>query len=529
MISENLIRQSLAAAEQLIAEGNEVVPHTDSLLAELVSLSMPPCLDEHGLIVKTDSTDPTIKTTEVPSEDLFVNDVVNVTREWEDSSNPGHSVKVAAIADSIAPFVNAHIAHARNVVAPLIAELETNIRAFVERAKCVDPGSEFEIIQAQLPALVVDETFSSMYLDNVTNLKPIQIQGPYLTVKSENIDEIIRSAINLGSDRLNSLVSDMLKKGPYDLMRRTYLANYSTFEASNGMNDTKNYYGVDTEQMYYFGPDFMTSNTLRNQNPYHVLYVHLADLLLASWMRQNTQPVFDDVSLEKYNEYFDQRVMAAAVMVKNSLNTIKLQHESGILVTEANPITKKIVVHGSIYRSWLEKGGCPEALLGLLVTNNMVFNANVLLEQKEKGCRAWDSYLLFRSNDLETTLKDATRSYIRSFMAQSLTNLTESEKEYQASCSNLIEQIMKRVDEEIAHFDHRIIDDIAHLALHLVAKARFFYTSAYSILGEMAQVEKSNPDIDPREAATISVISYLAEYMEAMMVLPKKQIKTEWN
>ena len=99
--------------------------------------------------------------------------------------------------------------------------------------------------------------------------------------------------------------------------------------------------------------------------------------------------------------------------------------------------------------------------------------------------------------------------------------LTPLEQEYSKDHVNFRAQVGERLKAEIEHLSHRIMEDLDHTALHLIAKTRFYFTSAYSILSEMDNVSKENADIDPREAGLLSVIKYLAEYFEAQIVAVK--------
>ena len=87
------------------------------------------------------------------------------------------------------------------------------------------------------------------------------------------------------------------------------------------------------------------------------------------------------------------------------------------------------------------------------------------------------------------------------------------EAEYKEGKSGINAKILTLVKQELDCLGDCAMDDIYGTALLLIAKCRFFYTSSYLMLKEMADVAKENPAIDQREAALLgAAIAYLATY-----------------
>jgi hypothetical protein len=215
-----------------------------------------------------------------------------------------------------------------------------------------------------------------------------------------------------------------------------------------------------------------------------------------------------------YKTRLEDMCIVSGTVLNRLIKRIRIQTESNILVTEYNAPARRIVVNGALYNAWLENGGCPEALLGYLISNRSIMDANVAKEQKDVGVRAWEMFVGMDQVARQSELRDAFRSYIVSYMLQSLTDLTDAEKEACGSEPAHRERVMKCVKEQLEHFSHNLTDDVGHLALHLVAKCRFYFTSAYDILDSMREVSLHNPDIDPREAAAVGgFMNYIADYL----------------
>lgn len=520
MLSKDTVLNALTAAEQLKAAGKTIQALDNSPLQELVDASYP----LNGSELQRISTTATIKTAgdsqhgfTLESRDQFADSVNFTAANLEDESM--HSLRIRAMADNIAPFVTGHVSFARNTVVPLISETEEALTKFLGMVSVKPAESDFLITQGTLPALLSDESFMAMGLENFKDGSGNMNEWIDTQVNEtpSSIDELSANIINLGNDRLNKLVQDWLMKAPYALIKRAYLAN---FVKNADTLDCVDKHGRPTDEPHSFYEDYRYNQyNSTSGRPYDSLNIALANYLIASWLCNNPQKTDGDVSLVDYKNKMTNSCISSGNAVNTLVKRILLQIETNIVVSEYNAYKKEIVVHGSVYRGWLENGGCPEALLGFLVTNNPIFNMTTLNDKKDQGLRAWESYLAIRNVDSQKAIKDSFTSFVRSHMYNSLQSLTDAEKNMGSSEISHREKAMKNVDEQIMHFSHRIMDDIPHLALHLVAKARFYFTSAYSILEEMTNVAKQNPDIDPREAASLAVIGYIAEYLDGQVTL----------
>jgi hypothetical protein len=72
---------------------------------------------------------------------------------------------------------------------------------------------------------------------------------------------------------------------------------------------------------------------------------------------------------------------------------------------------------------------------------------------------------------------------------------------------------MKIASEYIGCLKLHDLDLVAELALNLMARARFYFTAGYQILSGIEQATKLNPNLDPREAALVSAVNYVTDYL----------------
>lgn len=501
MLSTTLAMNSAEVAIQLKELNIQIQPADNSLLSELVDASVPCNLVPKGEIQTTILPGGRVQASNFSTWNLtekedFANAVALATGNHSETS--AHTLRITAIADDLAPIVTSHIYNIRNNVIPLVQKFEEDAQRYMDLAKTVSPASDFSIKIARIPLILADESFNAMGLDDIVNLNETQEAVKRFTLKIEDIDAAVAEIKNLGSDRLNGLLNDWLLDAEEDLIRNVLVTNFT----------------ADATKWNEFGFD---AYTLRRGDQYRAMELSLAMFVVSLWLKSSAKPMVENATLEQYNTMVQYYQDVSGVVLKASLDAMGRQIQSNTLVLLASPSQKKVTVHDVVYKSFMEKGGKPAALLGMLVSDKSLFDASVILEQQDKLIESWNNYLVFRAAKDSSDIRSGFQSWVRSYMAVAVTEQIDLEKEYEKEVPALKEVIMQRVDAEIEHLSHRLSEDLAHTALHMVAKARFFYTPAYDFLNEMIQVAKVNKDIDPREAASAAQIAYLVQYLYTQM------------
>jgi len=219
----------------------------------------------------------------------------------------------------------------------------------------------------------------------------------------------------------------------------------------------------------------------------------------------------------EYSSRMTDLMTFSGTIAVQQLKRVKTSIAGNIVVVEGDMVKKRIVVNKSIYRDYLTKGGTSEALLGMLVSSRYIYSMSAILDSVESLTRTWNTYISTTRYKDEIQIKQLFIEQIKSMVLLGLENPTELEKGYFAEYPNAKTEIMKKVDEEIAHLSHRLTQDLFHTALHMIAKARFYYTGAYDILNEITMITESNEDIDPREAANLATMKYIIRYLLAQV------------
>ena len=204
------------------------------------------------------------------------------------------------------------------------------------------------------------------------------------------------------------------------------------------------------------------------------------------------------------------------------IRTIERQLRNNILVSGAVLSEKTIVVNESLYSGWLANGGTPEVLLGMLVSGSVYYPIEQINENKETLRQHWNNYLMFSASDNHADLKQRFAAFLESDVLFGLSNLTDEEQEYSKTVPVFKDVVAKRAKIAIDELSACLMDDVNYTALYVLGKSRFYYTKAFDILNGIDQVSKAaNGEIDVREAATLSVIDYIADFLFDQVVVSK--------
>jgi len=492
MIKREVYLGAVPVANELKEKNIHVIAVDGSPLAELLDLSTSIVSVQTTDLPRVLANPSTRSDNQIFSDEQRAGEVESVTANFDGQSQ--HSLKVAALVDDIAPYVTSHISLARNTVVPIITDLSNKLQKFIETARPIDPSSLFKINKRSLPAILQDESFMGEGLENYASSQHgwVNFNLRLEVVEDENF---YLSLMNLSNDRLNTLLGDWIRTLDKDFLKNVFSVNFGNNAITAG-----------SIVQYALGEPGATLDA------YNAVDIALAVYIMGNRMMVDVQPT-QGVPLTKYKSELRGVIDYAGTIIHKAMRTIKRQFESNVMVSRLVMSERSVTVNAALYTSWLESGGCPEAILGMVASGQVQYEVSAIEEKKEELCRYWENYVMLSQTNIREELRKRFAAYAESEVLQGLSELTEVEKEYVSTHSSHMAKVAENVKAELAHFSHRLMDDVPHLALHLIARARFYFTSSYLILNEMVEVSKANPDIEPREAALLAVIAYITEYM----------------
>lgn len=489
LINRNSYLNAIPLAQEVDMKGLRLQARPSSVLGELVDLSTSFTTEQRSTVLPSVLANRPAGSMNWKAEDRAL---------WVESMSSGldgesqHTLKMRALVDDIAPYITNHISFARNVVAPRVTELAEKLQHYLTAAKPIDPVSLFEIESRDIPDLLKDESFMSGELlayRDVTEVKSPTQTFVFATLEGQTT----QAFVSLGSERLDELVGRWLMGLPKDYLDRVY----------------QSYFVGQLGEKYY---DYhLVYAHERTRNPYAILDLAIATYLIAKKLSVEVQSI-PGVSLTQYKTELRNIIDLAGSKLWMALKSIARHIETGVMVEEAVVSAKRIVVNNAVYRPWLAEGNVPEVLLGMLASGQVNYSVRNINAVKDAMLKAWQGYVSLVQTDLRAEMKKRFTAYAEAEAIQGLAELSDLEKDYAQDHAGFKDEVVKRIKAEIADLGHRIMDNPNHTALHLVAKARFYFTSSYGILSEMEEAAKENPELDPREAALLSVVSYLADY-----------------
>jgi len=396
------------------------------------------------------------------------------------------------IVDELVPFISkvvqSHLNFAKTVVQPAcdvyVKLVNKNYRPLV------DPSGEFNIVSSQLFPILENEDF--LYAVKSFKNKPVE-NKPRLIALEDNTMEAIESILLVGDPEAAEHYRFLL-----DNFRDEFIGYfYSLFSRCNFVFENK------------FKPDTI----VKDINSLTAAYI------FADRLSNNPQNVANDPSLDlnKVNEIiFDIRNTAASYLnigldYYNSLIT------SGTLVNYISG--KEIGVLTPVYKQWLTEGNSQEVLFGLLVSGQRYYSTAMISQNKEELEKAFFNYLNFNTTAIKLTnfnnFLDALKVSYRELFQE---YKSDSEKEaivtsdYFVTSDRIFEQ-------ELAKVKVGDVEDLTTLAISLISKSRYYYSSAGDILSRVYEFTDKDDQLDPREAALLATIEYVSKYMARQIVV----------
>jgi len=476
MIREQSYKTALTAAGVFADKGLTIMAKPTTVLSDLVRLSTP------------------VFNVKIESEQDINNIGIMVEQDTKGTlENPSeHSLESDAYIGDIAKLVTSHVSFAKNKVKPLVMQLADSIINYLQENNVKEPSEKFLIEILDIPELIKDESF----LDSITYYSGKTILRPDLAFKLDNKtnDELL-SLIAIGHSRTDQLLAAWVSKLPEDFLSKVWGSFFSNSGSAN----------------------FVTYDEIERINVYEKTNYVLAIYLLARKLFDQVDDSAKEINLSVYKNTAAQIRDYAGSILADCVKKLALYNKTKLLVVSLDSQKYTAKVNGDVYRPWLEAGGSPEVILGLIVSGNQISSQTLIDEKANDFLSQWNSYVSF----FKTSESNKAFSYYKDFVANvfndSLKEQEEIEAEYITKNPNLIANVKKLANQEIELLKPSDMQLGYDVALKLVAKCRFYYTSSYLILNDINSAHNSNPNIDVREAALLAVINYIADYLSAQV------------
>lgn len=478
MLDNVIVASSFELGAHFASHKKALVANSNSLLGQLVNLS--------GTFVGQDtSTMPPESFT--PEFILGMSETISTNSTGTLESPSLHDNAIGGVIDTLATTVSAHISIARSVVKPHVIEFINEFAEYSAKNALLNPASSFNIVQKELPTIFEDQTFIEQF--KYYEGKMAIIPKSFVDLSSSNVD--VNSMMSTGSARIDKLMSEAVVEMGEDFVSKVFDAFFTYKQDSQGL-------GVNY-------------SNLGQQNLYDAIYISLVLYTLSQKLYSHV-PENASVDLSSYRDHMLQVRDFAGTMINTMIKRAYFMIKNNTLVLKNDSRNKTIYVQGSVYRSFLETGGNVDMILGICSTDSGLTSLSSILDSRDIVTRGWNSYCSFAAISQENDKFTNTKSYLKTSFDMIMNNLSSVEKEYLSKDSNYVKTASAQAYEYIDSLKISDLENLGDIALNLMARCRFYFTAGYQILSGIDRASKVNPELDPREAALVSAINYVADF-----------------
>lgn len=479
MISQKNAMATIGLAKHFAGKGQAVCPKPHTVLSECVRYTN---LTDSRLVPNDSGLEENLMF-EMAAHAL---EIVSTGTEKTPSE---HDAYMDQVSESIAKAVVGHVNFARNIVKPVVLEVGEKIRQSLDKQSAVVKlQDKVQIVQLDVPELVGDASFMNDL--EVYKQKPI-VEPSVVAGHATKTKEEILPLILTGSQDTDEKIINW----------------YSNLDAK----------WVDAAWSKYFSKE--PGTVVLNLSLFNKLNLGIFLYLLGGKMMEDVTHNQTPMGLPAYKQAMADLKEHGGRLIVSSLSMIRAFDKTKRVVVEVSGLLGYCHVYAPNYQAWLKDGGSPEALLGLVVSDSTNAFHTPLLEEKSKLEKAWSSYVSFSNTDSALKKFDEFKSNVILAVRDSYSHASDLEKQAWADIPNFEQNAAKILEEEVEDLRAADMQMPYDVALRVVCRSRFFYTGAEKILSGIQAVIEENNKIEPREAATISVITYVADYMANQMTL----------
>lgn len=480
MLQSSSYNAALPFAQQLAEKGKVVTAKQGTVLGELVRLSAPAA-----------------EFTTKENAATMYGDYICAVSEGALDKPSAHDLEMDAYINQISKLVLQHINYAKNTVKPLVMAFSEAMQNYLQNNKTKEASQEYNIEILRLPAVLKDESF----LDTLSSYKDKSILTPDVAFKFTGKTESDLAAMILtGHDRTDKLIVEWMSHRPDGFLEQVWTSFFTSLESSN----------VST----YSYEDLLRLNAFDKAD------YALAINLLARKVLNDVQE--SDMNLTFYKKIANQYLEYSGALIVDAIKKIDLMIRTKVMIVSAIGNVSK--VNAEVYGPWLEAGGCPEIILGHLISDNQPSSLTLIDQKADEYKKGWYSYESFYKSREANRSFDYLKGFIQNKFVELLKQMEAIETDYIQKNPAYIEESIKKLDLYLSTITSKDILDVNTVSLKVMASCRFFFTSSYQILSDIEEATKANPNVDVREAALLAVINYVADYVANQLVLTDGQV-----
>lgn len=407
-----------------------------------------------------------------------------------------HDQSLESIVTSISGYVLSHVSFAKNVVKPVVIEMAEGVQTYLKDFCRPDASAAFNIQICDRPEILSNEFFKDTlkFYEGKASIVP----STAIACKPKLGEELLPLLLMGDQDTDQEITAWFTRQG------ETFFVDVwnSFFCKGDGVIKT-----------------FMNFSNLEEFDSFEQANIVLAVYLFANKIFDQAEELSEGLSLAAYKNIVAETRDWAGVNLLFNANRMAAMEKNRTMVLSQNDSTKTIRVFGDVYRQWLEQGGVPEIILGLMVSGISINNEFTINERRVELLDAWKSYRVYYNAAEANKSFDYFKDALRVKFAEVCGHFSEEENAFINQTTGYHENLKKYFEEELLKLTTGSMNEIFETCLKLVCRARFYYTDSENILTDILTITKDLPNADVREAALIAVINYVADYISDQLVL----------
>jgi hypothetical protein len=406
-----------------------------------------------------------------------------------------------SVLDTIIKAVQKHIGFAKNVVKPIVVEYAQGVRERLQAAVPPSAASQFTVEVVDIPEILQELSF-------LEALKPYK--GKAAIKPNDNLplgektDDELLALLQLGEAGLDGFITAWYSRKGSAWFQKVWL---SFFRPKDVIVANAGYY---------------TTDEVLGMNPFDRADMGLAIYLWSRRLYDEIDASSQGLNLAAYQARCAEWRDFGGGLLDESIRRIGLYDQNQTMVIDTLPTRKLIRVYGTPYRLWLEGGGSPEILFGLLLSGKRLFNKAAIDQDVNELKQRWHTYVLFHNAAENNRSFDMFKDILRVQFETSIGGIMEGEKSFIDKTPHYYDIVRSKFEAELKGLKADSMQCLDTTAMVLMCRSRFYYTQAESILKDIQQAAALNQDIDVREAALLATINYVTDYVADQLTLTKE-------
>lgn len=410
--------------------------------------------------------------------------ISGVTRS--DTEFSAHTAAANSLSDQLAENVKRHISVARSVVKPAVISYADAVGTRFQSFQASDPISSFTLEKVYIPEpLLTESLLDDLKIhrgNRITDFPESLRAGPRTT-------EELTALLFTGLSSVDEEIRTWLSSTDMSVIQLTWDAMFSGLADSQGLYKLKSGDRLSSALAAY----------------------------LFSRKLTNAPVTVEGMTVAGYNTRVTAIEYYAGALVCEQLTELNQAARTERLILSSSAYGKNVVVYGPVFDKYMEEGGSTEVLFGMLCGGLPGNSLTGVKAVSEKAMTEWNRFITLSNYQNKRDRHELLRTIYASEFVNQLNEPDEFEKEYLSKNPNHADTSVKRTRDYLKELTEEQLEDIGTVALIVIAKYRFGYTNAYQILSDIVHALNANPNLDPREAATIAAINYITDYACAQL------------